>query len=62
MLAPLENVEERMEDTLKVLVPNVGVLAVVNLMTIRCWLEMALVVLSIAYTIWRWKRDLSKKI
>jgi len=62
MLVPLENIEERLGDTLKVVLPNMGILAVVNIMTVKCWLEVALVSLSIAYTLWRWRRDISRKI
>lgn len=37
--------------------PNATVLAVVNLSDIKAWAELLLIVLSILYTIWRWRRD-----
>jgi hypothetical protein len=57
MLAPLQIFDGKMEDTLKVLVPNAVILAAINAMTIKSWLEVALLSLSIAYTLWRWRRE-----
>ena len=57
MLAPLQIFDGKVEDTLKVLIPNGAVLATVNLMTIKSWLEVSLLAFSIAHTLWRWRRD-----
>lgn len=47
----------RIEDTLKVVVPNGVVLAAVNTLEVKAWLEILLVSLSILYTLWRWRRE-----
>lgn len=47
-------------DTLKVLVPNSTVIAVINLADFKTIAELGLIGLSAAYTIWRWRRDLKK--
>ena len=49
--------DERLQDTLRVLIPNGAVIAAVNVMTFRGWAELGLICISIAYTVWRWRRD-----
>jgi len=53
-------VGERAADTLKVWLPNGIVLATVNLVTLKSLAELGLILLSIAYTAWRWRRDARK--
>ena len=48
--------EGRMADTLKVVLPNGAILAAVNLVQIDHLLTCASLLLSIAYTLWRWKK------
>jgi len=48
---------ERLSDTLKVIVPNTAVVATVNLIDCKTLAEMGLILLSAAYTIWRWRKD-----
>ena len=43
-------------DTLKVVVPNGCVLATINVVTLKGWAELGLIMLSAAYTIWQWRR------
>jgi hypothetical protein len=57
MLAAAQILDERLGDTLKVWLPNSAVLAVVNVMDVKGCLELALITLSIIYTLWRWRRD-----
>jgi hypothetical protein len=57
MLPAGQVVDERLGDILKVWLPNGAVLAAVNLMTIKGCLELALITVSIVYTLWRWRRD-----
>lgn len=47
----------RWEDTLKVWLPNGAVLAVANAASLKEWASLGLLILSIAYTVWRWRRD-----
>jgi hypothetical protein len=53
----IERAPNALVDSAKVLVPNGLVLAVVNAMTLKDWLNLMLISLSIGYTIWRWRRD-----
>jgi len=48
---------DKISDTAKVLVPNGAVLGVIHLVDVKAAAELVLVGLSIAYTIWRWRRD-----
>ena len=43
--------DERLQDTLRVLIPNGAVIAAVNVMTFRGWAELGLICISIAYTV-----------
>jgi len=52
---------ERLSDTLKVIVPNGAVVASVNLLELKGFAELGLMALSAAYTIWRWRRDAKRK-
>lgn len=56
----IEHAGKRIVDTLLVLVPNGSVIATIHLMDVRMIGEIILVGLSIAYTIWRWRRDSRK--
>ena len=47
----------RLADTLKVVLPNSVVLAMVNLASLNQIAQLAAVGLTISYTIWRWRRD-----
>ena len=51
----------RLADILKVNLPNGVVLASVNLLELKTVLEIVLVSLSLAYTIWRWRREYKPK-
>ena len=42
---------------LSVVVPNTAVLGLINMMDLKIWLELGLLILTLAYTIWRWRRD-----
>lgn len=42
---------------LSVVGPNATVLAAVNVISLKEWAQLALIVLSILYTLWRWRRD-----
>jgi hypothetical protein len=48
---------ERVIDILGVLVPNGTVLAAVNLLQLNQLLSMLSILTTVAYTIWRWRRD-----
>ena len=47
-------------DTLKVAIPNVAAITAIHLDP-RFLVELAVGSVSIAYTIWRWREDLSKR-
>lgn len=49
--------DERTKDCLLVLVPNGVALAVVNLARLNQYLQLAVGVCAISYTLWRWRRD-----
>ena len=49
--------DRKLEDTLKVVVPNGTVLAAINTLEVKTWLELLLISLSILYTLWRWRRE-----
>ncbi len=50
----------RMRDTLRVALPNGGVLALIHLGDLKLLLELFLILLTMAHTVWRWNRE-SKK-
>ena len=49
--------DERSRDCLAVLLPNGSVLAAVNLARLNLWVQLAGGLLTIAFVIWRWRRD-----
>lgn len=49
--------DHRIGDSCRVVFPNAFVLAFINLTTLRACGEFAMIGLSIAYTLWRWRRD-----
>lgn len=51
---------ERAKAILAVNLPNGIVLGVIHLVDVKTFAELALVALSAAYTIWRWRRDIKK--
>jgi hypothetical protein len=57
MLAPINLLDERAADTAKVWLPNAVTLAFVNGLNLKDWLQVILISLSIAYTLWRWRRE-----
>ena len=58
MLAGLKVLlDERGRDCLLVILPNGATLALVNVISLKNWAELFLILLSIAYTLWRWNRD-----
>jgi hypothetical protein len=57
-MMPAEQSPDALRDMLKVVGPNGIVLAALNVLTIKGWLELSVLTLSIGYTIWRWRRDL----
>ena len=50
-----------MKDISLVVLPNGAVLAFINLVDVKTVVEISLLLVSIAYTIWRWWRDAHKK-
>lgn len=57
MIAAEQVFDARVGDTLRVWLPNGAVLAVVNAADIKLWLELTLIIVSLIYTLWRWRRD-----
>jgi hypothetical protein len=53
--------DSRLADITKVVLPNGSVLAFVNLANLKHSLEIAAILITIVYTIWRWRRDAGKK-
>jgi hypothetical protein len=53
--------DSRLADITKVVLPNGSVLAFVNLANVKHSLEIAAILITIIYTIWRWRRDAGKK-
>jgi hypothetical protein len=51
---------DRVKAILAVNLPNGIVLATLRLVDVKTLAELGLVALSAAYTIWRWRRDISK--
>jgi hypothetical protein len=49
--------QERGPAILSVWIPTGAVLALVNALSLKDWLQVGLLVLTGAYTIWRWRRD-----
>jgi hypothetical protein len=49
-----------MRDTLQTVVPTGACLAFVNLVGLEVILQILLILTTIAYTIWRWRRDARK--
>jgi hypothetical protein len=45
-----------------VVIPNAGMLATINLLEVKIVAELTLILLSIAYTIWRWRRESKKDL
>lgn len=58
MVAQFE-ADSRLADTLKVWIPNGASVAAMNLLELHAVAELVLLSLSIAYTIWRWRRDIN---
>jgi hypothetical protein len=50
-----------LSEILKVWGTNVTVLGFVSLSDLKTWLEVGLVLLSVAFTLWRWRREAKKK-
>lgn len=50
----------KISDTAQVVGPNVGMLAFINLSRVNEVGQAVLVGLTIAYTVWRWRRDAKK--
>jgi len=53
-------IDERLFDTLRVAVPNTVVVAVLHLADLKTLAELGLILLTAAYTVWRWRRDAKK--
>ena len=51
---------ERIADTAKVWVPNSVLLFMANHVDPNYWLSTVSILLTIAYTVWRWRRDSRK--
>lgn len=52
--------DSRFMACLSVLVPNSTILAVVNVVALKAWAQLGLIILSIAYTVWRWRKESQK--
>jgi len=54
-------IDDRVKDSLKVIVPNGSVLALLHILDLRDIAECLLIAISIAHTVWRWRRDARKE-
>ncbi len=52
--------DSRTKDTAAVVAPTGSVIAFVTMANLKSTLEIALLLLTVAYTLWRWRRDYQK--
>jgi hypothetical protein len=52
--------DERMRDTLRIAIPNGAALAIVNISVLKEWASLGLILLTAAYTIWRWRAEIRR--
>jgi hypothetical protein len=49
--------DDRWRDTLRVVLPNSAALAAVNLVSVGSAVQLCVGLVTISYTVWRWRRD-----
>ena len=58
MVVPLAILNDKVGETIRLWLVNGAILATVNLVTIKDFLSIGLLSVSICYTVWQWRRSI----